>query len=217
MTALLHARLLTYSGLRVFLDFSHIVFLSLVGFSVTALAKDSSLPTIAMCLTGAVLAIGLVQLARSMTSIDALKIGRLRTQMHEYYKPSETKLVINLAYLFVLSIGSVCVLLVLGSWEALVVMVIGNGLAWQSGKFFLRLTAKSTREATRATRLELRPWRQMSFDFIPLITFILGLAIFPDLLGIRAILIYLVLRQTCRRIFQLSLQIGMRRHMQSIT
>lgn len=213
----LNSLLLISSALRTFLDFSHIILLGLVGFSIAALAKDPSLITTTVCLGASALGIAAIQAARSMTTMKSMRSERLKKQLLSRYSSAETEMRIKLAHLAVLTAGSVVVLSLIGSWEALLVTVAGNGLAWLFGKMFVGLTLGATLDETKAIRRKLRPWRTVAIDAIPLITFILGLAVFPSLLGFKAIPIYLILRHTSRHVFQLSVQTGMQRHIQSLS
>ncbi len=216
MTMSLSIRLLIYSALQVFLDFSHVLLLTLVAYSVSALSNDSSWLTISICLSGVVLVVAAIQAARSMKKKRVLDIGPIKKRLLQVYSLTEAEVRITLAYMTVLFAGSLVLLLLIKSWEALLITVAGNCLAWLLGKIFVYLAVKPTHVATKATRRQLRPWRNMAVDAIPLATFILGLALSPSLAGLKAIPVYLVLRHTCSHVFQLSLRNGMQKHFQTL-
>lgn len=209
MSPKLIALLLISSSLKFFLNFSHILFLSLVGLSVAALRNHPGSLTVGICLSGAVAAVVTLQIARSLETLEPLHRQRLRAQLLEKYTPAQAAITFALAYFTVLVAGSIVLLALIGSWEALTVTIIGNGLAWAFAQFFVQVTTKPTKHETKKTRRRLRPIRNMAVDAIPLIAFILGLALFPRLLGLHAIPIFLILRHTSRQVFQITLQSGM--------
>jgi len=206
MNTRLKILLVLQSGLQTCVDFSHVLLMTLIAFCITTLSKDSSLTSVLTCVGLALVVLTTILVVRWVLKMKPVRRDYLKNQLLLHYSPSQTEIRMSMAKLIVLSAGSAALLALIGSWAAVLVTIWGNVIVWFLGKLVLLGSQKGTNEEEQLNARSLMPWRATILDAVPLFSMIGGFAVFPDLLDIQAIPIFLILRHTCRHVFEIALK-----------